>query len=666
MKRFNDMKTFAKLALLGGALAMASAPVAAVDYFLCAGATTKTLPDGSTVPMWGFAQDDDGDLSNGCANPVTVPGPRLTVPAGDGVLNITLRNDLPEPTSIVVGGLGMPVSTGAGPTWNDGTTGARGADTTKRVRSFGSEAPASGGIESYAFSVDRPGSYPYHSGTQPQKQVYMGLYGAVTQNAVEADATAGTPAEAYPGVAYDNEVVLFYSDIDPEHNASVDELYNPTGLVAPYSTSIHYHARWFLINGEPYVDGVTADIPAGAGGERTLLRLISAAAETHVPVVQGMHMVIHAEDALPYGWEDTVAGTSGPAPREQYSAMLSPLKSKDAIITLPSTVERFAVYDGNGYMTNPSDVNDFTVGDAVGGMLRFLSVGAATNTPPVANDDAATTAFETLVSIDVLANDTDADGDPLSIATFDATSVNGGAVSCTTTCDYTPPVGFSGTDTFTYQASDGTDLSNVATVTVTVEAVPNTPPVANDDAATTAFETLVSIDVLANDTDADGDPLSIATFDATSVNGGAVSCTTTCDYTPPVGFSGTDTFTYQASDGTDLSNVATVTVTVEALPNTPPVANDDAYATSRNTALTVAAPGVLGNDTDADGDPLTAVQQTGPTNGVLTLSPDGSFTYTPNGGFVGDDSFTYVANDAVDDSNLATVTITVRQGGGAP
>lgn len=124
--------------------------------------------------------------------------------------------------------------------------------------------------------------------------------------------------------------------------------------------------------------------------------------------------------------------------------------------------------------------------------------------------------------------------------------------------------------------------------------------------------------------------------------------------------------------------MATVFLTVFAVNDAPPVANNDAYATSEDTALTVAAPGlmgndtdidndpltvaapgVLGNDTDIDGDALTAVLVTGPTHGALTLNANGSFTYTPAVNFNGTDSFTYKANDGTADSGTATVTLTV-------
>ncbi len=93
--------------------------------------------------------------------------------------------------------------------------------------------------------------------------------------------------------------------------------------------------------------------------------------------------------------------------------------------------------------------------------------------------------------------------------------------------------------------------------------------------------------------------------------------------------------------------------------NTAPVAADDAYSATIDTALNVPAPGVLTNDTDADSNPLTAVKVSDPANGALTLNADGSFTYTPNAGFTGSDSFSYTANDGTVDSASATVTVTV-------
>ncbi|MFC1932587.1 Ig-like domain-containing protein, partial [Chloroflexota bacterium] len=111
---------------------------------------------------------------------------------------------------------------------------------------------------------------------------------------------------------------------------------------------------------------------------------------------------------------------------------------------------------------------------------------------------------------------------------------------------------------------------------------------------------------------------------------------------------------------TDIDVGVGTTVTYNSyFGNEPPVAVDDAYTTDEDINLIVPAPGVLGNDIDADGDPLTALQVSGPAQGTLTLNNDGSFTYTPNANYYGPDSFIYKANDGTADSNTATVSLTV-------
>src|SRR5437867_1876150 len=112
----------------------------------------------------------------------------------------------------------------------------------------------------------------------------------------------------------------------------------------------------------------------------------------------------------------------------------------------------------------------------------------------------------------------------------------------------------------------------------------------------------------------------------------------------------------KANDSDGESNVATVTLVVAAV-NDAPLATADSYTTAQNTALTIAAPGVLANDTDIENSALTAVLVSGPAHGTLALNANGSFTYTPTANYNGPDSFTYKANDGTADSNVATVTI---------
>jgi len=131
-------------------------------------------------------------------------------------------------------------------------------------------------------------------------------------------------------------------------------------------------------------------------------------------------------------------------------------------------------------------------------------------------------------------------------------------------------------------------------------------------------------------------------------------------YTPAPGFTGVDTFVYRADDGTanGESNAAVVTVHVSA--PAPPEAADDGYCTLAGRPLQEPAPGVLGNDVDPNGDPLTVVPLSGVSHGTLDLETDGSFTYTPDRGHVGADSFTYRADDGTARSGVATATIDVN------
>ena len=293
-----------------------------------------------------------------------------------------------------------------------------------------------------------------------------------------------------------------------------------------------------------------------------------------------------------------------------------------------------------------------------------VTVNATGNRAPVAADDAYTTSENTPLNAGapgVLTNDTDADGNVLTAVLV--TSVSHGTLTLGSDGSfvYTPSAGISGADSFTYKANDGTIDSNVATVSITVSAGANVPPVAVDDAYTTDQGRLLNQPapgILANDTDANGNALTAVLV--TSVNHGMLTLNSSGSffYTPAANFNGADAFTYKASDGIAQSNVATVNIVVNPVSNTPPVAVNDSYTVAVNTALNAAAPGVLANDTDVDGDILTAILASNVSHGSLTFDANGSFRYTPSANFNGADSFSYRANDGPNEST-ATVTITV-------
>lgn len=189
------------------------------------------------------------------------------------------------------------------------------------------------------------------------------------------------------------------------------------------------------------------------------------------------------------------------------------------------------------------------------------------------------------------------------------------------------------------------------------------PPDAVDDAATVAEDSGANTtNVLANDTDPNFDSLTI--ISVTQGTNGSVAITgggTSVSYTPAPDFFGPDSFTYTITDGNGGMDTATVSVNVTNV-NDPPAANNDNYSMNQDTTLLVlAASGVLANDTDIDSALLTASLVNGPSNAQsFVLNADGSFSYTPLPGFTGIDTFDYVANDGTDDSNLATVTITIN------
>jgi VCBS repeat-containing protein len=289
--------------------------------------------------------------------------------------------------------------------------------------------------------------------------------------------------------------------------------------------------------------------------------------------------------------------------------------------------------------------------------------GAPTNSLPVAVNDAYSTSVNTTLNISapgVLSNDTDANGDTLTAVLVSSVSHGSLTLNSNGSFNYIPSTGYSGTDSFTYKANDSQADSNTATVTITVSAV-NNAPVAVNDAYSTNEDTALNRaapGVLSNDTDADGDNLTAVKVSNPSHGSVTLNSNGSFTYTPTSNYNGTDAFTYKANDGKVDSNTATVNITINAVNDTP-VAVNDAYSTNEDTVLNRAVPGVLSNDTDADGDNLTAVKVNDPAYGTLTLNSNGSFTYTPNANYNGTDSFTYRANDGQANSNTATVTITI-------
>ncbi|WP_405198558.1 tandem-95 repeat protein [Christiangramia sp. LLG6405-1] len=310
---------------------------------------------------------------------------------------------------------------------------------------------------------------------------------------------------------------------------------------------------------------------------------------------------------------------------------------------------------------NGTDTFEYTITN--GSCSNSTATVTVTVTPVndgiLAVDDSATTAEDTAVSIDVLDNDSDPDGDTISINDF-TQPANGTVTLVDGELVYTPNTDFTGTDTFEYTITDG-DQTDTATVTVTVTPV-NDAPVALDDDASTSEDTPIEIAVLNNDSDPDNDPLSVT--ETTQPENGTVVINNdgTVTYTPNENFNGEDTFEYTISDGNGGTDTATVTVTVAPV-NDAPVAVDDSASTSEDTPIEIA---VLNNDSDPDNDPLSVTETTQPENGTVVINNDGTVTYTPNENFNGGDTFEYTISDGNGGTDTATVTITIGAENDAP
>ena len=313
------------------------------------------------------------------------------------------------------------------------------------------------------------------------------------------------------------------------------------------------------------------------------------------------------------------------------------------------------------------------LGATVIGGVRYVNLNSAAPRPLVAHggnidlDEDNSTSFDLGYS----------GGTPGVAAQFDIISgtQRGTLTGQGNTRTYTPAPNANGTDEFSFRVTQGTATST-ARVFINIRAV-NDAPVVADVAAITRKERSVSIKAIATDIDK-----SYNSFDwrvSTPPSHGTATLQSSWDglfnYTPAAGFVGTDTFQIIANDGpstgsfnrlADALDSAPATVTVTVSDNGAPVAKPDTYAVSANEPLSVPAPGVLANDTDPEGDALTAVLD--PNNwissGTINLKPDGSFTWNPNYWSTqpAQITFRYAAKDATGAGDWTTVTLNLTPG----
>ena len=631
----NSLKATVTSALAVTGLFLAAGVASAQTVSLTASRQTTLMPDGNSVPMWGWTctAAASGASCQAMTRKAQIGGttwqpPLITVPSGSA-LTITLSNNLPVESSLTIvgqlpgGGLGSPVRESTARTHTPQTSTTWTTVITpnqpftppgqaKRARSFVPEAGAGGGTQTYSWTALKPGTYLIETGTYPSIQGPMGLYGVLVVTTAPAGTTPGT---AYPGVSYDADVPLLLSEIDPLQNTAADTAtwnsvanlarsgfnettpYNPNCAPAPignwtssstsapcYPAAVNYTPLYYLING---VSFDPTQIPLSqyvvAGPESTgnvLLRIVNAGVRMHVPSVVGLPMQIYAQDG---NVEPDVAvalnhkpAALTPKPKTQSDVFMPAGKVYDVIVNPPAAGGTFTP---NTYPFFDRELSLSTNNLRDGGMQGYLFI-------------------------------------------------NGGG-----------------------------GAGAPGSVAVAAKAVP-------DSFLVPVGATSFAGDVLANDigihnaAPAGSCSTSTApqTFTTTGGNSVTLNPNGSFTFTVPSGFSGSDTFSYCGNGNASLSAQVTLAA---AKVGAKPTANADSYKSTVSSLEIVLAPGVLVNDLDPTGYPLSAVLVAGsPTGGMtVNLKADGSFIAQAPG--PGTYTFAYNAVNSQGTSSAAPATVTL-------
>ncbi len=689
--------TAAVLCMLGlGATSSVMADHVPYAVQLCAKPLVKDLTPGDTtddefVDMWGYSISYLSTVDP-CTLPATSPGPRIQIPDSYrrhplSDLQITLYNQLPEgrTTSLVIPG--TVKSEGMSPTTFTGPNGLQ------RVRSFDEDVDPGGSV-TYLWNDLPSGSYLYHSGTHSQLQVQMGLYGAVTNAETTAvvSPTTVTPGEAYTGVPYTHEIVLFYSEID---RAMHDDVVTAGGFdydEGDMKSTFDYAPKHFMIdvetNGSPSLSFDQTAFPPQItipSGSRPLVRVFNAGQRIHIPTLMQGGFTVYAEDGKLY-----------PTAHELYALDMPPLKTRDALLNLTAGPggASFKLLDSTMALSNPDALggvatalasgSEIANGDGNGMVLQIVSLpedgyapaASSADAPSAQRDQMSVREGGSIGNILTLAmdNDGNASGTVASILSYPA---HGELVNNGQDYDYNHDGGEDEVDSLVYQLTNAAGESSLAGIVIDVAPI-NDAPIANDDTISTKVGQTIEIRALDNDKDVDSDRISITGVDASGL--GAIEA-----QDQVIVFSaeteGEEVLAYTIADSEGGRAGASIHLTVSAaeaadggnftgsgsgarsaepeIMELAPLAKGDHYSVAAGGTLriTTAILGVTANDSQ-DAQVNTDLARY-PRYGAIRMNADGTFSYIHDGSESTTDMFVYeLYNDAGSDRARVDITIT--------
>ena len=505
--RLNQLKAILKTAVGGATVLLLAAGMARAQVNLTAGPTSITLPDGSSVPMWGYTCGSvTGPATCAKAHPTAAGWSPviITVPSGQN-LQINLTNNLvfgPNkiPTSLVIvgqvgGGLGSGGTTVASPPHDPQQTSWPIADPTAtntpppqpdRVQSFSTEV-AGGASAPLTWTAPSPGTYLLESGTHPSIQASMGLIGMVIVTAAPVSGGVGT---AYPGVTYNGDVPLIFSEIDPLQNRTVSAAVNTSGFsetkvwsgqpgacgnpgsatyLTCYPPVVNYTPLYYLINGVAFDRTNTANSqfpvsPATLTGS-VLVRMVNAGSRMHVPSIVGS-----TTGSGNTGGFSLIAEDGNPlpgVPRVQSEVFMAAGKTYDVKINAPPAGgTALAVFDRQLSLSANSSNRDsgmLAYISANGAALPAITAGAPTANPDTYNSAIAGQSFTVSdPTKGVIQNDSNIFGVTVTTPPTKGTL----SLNLDGTFTYLANASFSGSDTFQYCGNGATSGAACTTVTL--------------------------------------------------------------------------------------------------------------------------------------------------------------------------------------------------------